>query len=106
MLQGLILLPLLFQLYINDLKTVVPNGVEVVMFADDVSLFCNYLCKLTTRSAMQKASHTRRGVEQASQVNAEQCEVACFTTNLHAARWQPKVHLEGQPLFSALSQSS
>ncbi len=38
--QGSVLPPLLFLLYINDLKAVVPNGIEVAMFADDVSLLC------------------------------------------------------------------
>ncbi len=53
--QGSVLSPLLFLLYINDLKTVVPNGVEVAMFADDVSLFCSHPCKLTAQTAMQEA---------------------------------------------------
>ncbi len=35
--QGPVLSPLLFLLYINDLNTVVPNGVEVAMFADAMS---------------------------------------------------------------------
>ncbi len=39
---GSVLSPLLFLLYINNLKTVVPNCVEVTMFADDVSLFCSH----------------------------------------------------------------
>ncbi len=40
--QGSVLSPLLFILYKNDLKTAVPNGVEVAMFAGDVSLFCGH----------------------------------------------------------------
>ncbi len=31
-------------------------------------------------------------------LNTEKCEVAFFTSNLHEARWQPTIHLEGQPL--------
>ncbi len=31
-------------------------------------------------------------------LNTEKCEVAFFTSNMHEARWQPTIHLEGQPL--------
>ncbi len=33
-----------------------------------------------------------------SRQHTEKCEVAFFTSNLHEARWQPTIHLEGQPL--------
>ncbi len=39
LLQGSVLILRIFLLYINDLKTVVPTGVDVAMFADAVSLF-------------------------------------------------------------------
>ncbi len=54
--------PLFFLLYIDNLKTVVPNDVEVAMSADDVSLLSLF-------------RHTRRGVEQASQGDAEHRDV-------------------------------
>ncbi len=70
------------------------------MFSDDVSLFCSHPCKLTAQTAMQEAV-TR--VAECSRhhkmtLNIEKCEVAFFTGNLHEARWQPTIHLEGQPL--------
>ncbi len=71
--QGSVLSPLLFLLYINDLKTVLPNVVEVAMFADDVSLFCSHLCKLTAQAAMQES--VTRVAEQASNDNAQRREV-------------------------------
>ncbi len=37
--QGSVLSPLLFLLYIDDHRQVIPENVEVAMFADDVSLF-------------------------------------------------------------------
>ncbi len=98
--QGSVLSPLPFLLYINDLKTAVPNGVEVAMFADDVSLFCSHRCKLTAQTAMQEA--VTRVAEWSRQhkmtLNTEKCEVAFFTSNLHEARWRPTIRLEGQPL--------
>ncbi len=87
--QGSVLSPLLFLLYINDLKTVVPNGVEVAMFADNVSLFCSHPCKLTAQTAMQEA--VTRVADWSRQhkmtLNTEKCEVAFFTSSLHEARW-------------------
>ncbi len=88
-------IPLLFLLYIIDLKTVVTNDVDVALSADDVSLFCNHPCKLTAQAAMHEAV-TR--VSEWSRhhnitLNTEKCEVTLFTINL-----QPTNHLEGQPL--------
>ncbi len=57
---GAVLSPVLLLLHINDLKTVVPNDVEVAMFADDFSLLCNHSCKLRTQAAMKKPSHESR----------------------------------------------
>ncbi len=67
-------------LYTNDLKTVVPNGVEVTMFADDVSLFCSHPRKLTTQANIAPKQYARsrykhRGVEQTSQNDAQHREV-------------------------------
>ncbi len=65
-------------LYINDLKTFLPNDVEVAMFADDVSLFCSHPCKLTAQTTMQEA--VTRVAEWSRQhkvtLNTEKCEVA------------------------------
>ncbi len=93
--------PLLLSiLYINDLKTVVPNGVKVAMFADDVSLLCSHPCKFTAQTAMQGA--VTRVAEWSRHhkmtLTPEKCEVAFFTSNLHETRRQPTIHLEGQPL--------
>ncbi len=70
------------------------------MLTDDVSLFCTQPCKLTAQTAMQEA--VTRVAEWSRQhkmtLNTEKCEVAFFTSNLHEVRWQPTIHLEGQPL--------
>ncbi len=47
--------PLLFLLYIDDLRRVIPKSVEVAMFADDVSLFSSHPNKEIAEAAMQEA---------------------------------------------------
>ncbi len=46
--------PLLFLLYIDDLRRVIPENVEVAMFADDVSLFSSHPNKEVAEAAIQK----------------------------------------------------
>ncbi len=98
--QGSVLSPLLFLLYINDLKTVVPIGVEVAMFADDVALFCSHPCILTAQTAMQEA--VTRVAEWSRQhkmtLNTEMCEVAFLQVTCTRPDWQLTIYLEGQPL--------
>ncbi len=101
--QGSVLLPLLFLLYSNDLKTVAPNGVEAAMSAVSVTLFC-HPCKLPAQAVIQEA--VTRTAEWSRHhnmtLNAEKFEVAFFTSNLHiykapylrvlmyrAPAWQP-----------------
>ncbi len=47
--------PLLFKLYLNDLKTFATNGAEFAMLADNVFLFSNHPCKMTAQAAMLEA---------------------------------------------------
>ncbi len=42
-------------LYIDDLRRVIPENVEVAMFADDVSLFSSHLNKEVAEAAIQEA---------------------------------------------------
>ncbi len=106
--QGSVPSRLLFLLYMNDLKTVVPNGVEIPMFAVAISLFCSHPCKLTAQISMQET--VTRVAELSRQhkvtLNTEKCEVAFSTSNLYEARMQPTIHLEGQPLRFTPCQSS
>ena len=57
--QGTILGPLLFNLYINDLRTNIPEKREVIQYADDTMLF-------TAESNLDTAFYTfERGIEKA-----------------------------------------
>ncbi len=47
--------PLFFLLYVDDLRRVIPENVEVAMFADDVSLFSSHPNKEVAEAAVQEA---------------------------------------------------
>ncbi len=53
--KGSALSPLLFLLYIDDFRRVVPENVVVAMLADDVSLFSSDPNKEVTEAARQEA---------------------------------------------------
>ncbi len=69
--------PLLFLLYIDDLRSVVPETVKVALFADDVSLNSSYHNKQVAEKELQRAvtavvdwSTSKKMV-----LNADICEV-------------------------------
>ncbi len=47
--------PLLFLLYIDDLRSVVPEMVKVALFADDISLISSHHNKLVAEKELQRA---------------------------------------------------
>ncbi len=53
--QGAVLPPLLFLLFINDLRSVVPATVKVALFTDDVSLISSHHNKLVAEKELQRA---------------------------------------------------
>ncbi len=71
--QGSVLPPLLFIIYFTDLKAVLPNDVEVVMFA--VSSVLQPSLQVNRPSCHARSRHTHHGMEQASYDDAEHREV-------------------------------
>ncbi len=53
--QGAVLSPLLFLLYIEDLRSVVPETLMVALFADDFSLIGSHHNKLVAEKELQRA---------------------------------------------------
>ncbi len=85
--------PLLFLLYIDDLRSVVPETVKVAIFADDVSLISSNHNKLVAEKELKRAvtavadwSASKKMV-----LNADKCEVIFFSTNSHEANWHPTI---------------
>ncbi len=56
--QGAVLSPLLFLLYIDDLRFIVPETVKVALFADAVSLISSHHNKLVAEKELQLAVTT------------------------------------------------
>ncbi len=52
--QGIVLSPLLFLLYMDDLRSVVPETVKMALFTDDVSLISSHHSKLVTEKELER----------------------------------------------------
>ena len=52
--QGTILGPLLFNLYINDLRLKVPNDCQLVQYADDTLIFASNHVLLNAKDELEK----------------------------------------------------
>ncbi len=86
----MILSPLLLLIYIDSLRSVVPETVKVALFQDDVSLISNHHNKLVAEKQLQRAVSVVAEWSTAKKMilNADKYEVAFFTTSSHEANWQ------------------
>ncbi len=81
--------PLLFLLYVDDWRFVVPETLKVTLFADDVSLISSHHNKLVAEKELQ---HAVTAVAECSAskkmvLNADKCKMTFFSTNFHEANW-------------------
>ncbi len=83
--QGAVLSPLLFLVYIDVLRSVVPETVKVALFSDDVSLISNHHNKLVAEKETQRAvtAVAKWSTSKKMVLNADKCEVTFFSTNSH-----------------------
>ncbi len=83
--------PLLVLLYIDELRRVIPENVEVAMFVDDVSLFSSHPKKGIAEAALQEAITNVAEWRPCHKLTliASEFEVAFFTNNSKEAHWQP-----------------
>jgi ribonuclease HI len=98
--QGAVLSPLLFLFFIDAVMEVLPVGVEVSMYADDIAIWSQHQDK--TRAAERVEEAVRAVAEWSKsaklQLNAAKCEVAFFSTDNHEAKHVPVVQLSGRQL--------
>ena len=98
--QGLVLSPLLFLFYINDLATQLSDTAVTSLFADDVSI-------LTTARKPVDAEHLAQqqvnivsawSKEWKLQLNVGKSEVSAFSTWTNDSKWEPTIHLQGRTI--------
>ena len=79
--QGAVLSPLLFLFYIDAVRRVIPAGVSVSMYADDLALYALHEDKERAQAMVQAAVDAvdRWSVEKKLNLNAAKCEVSFFS---------------------------
>jgi ribonuclease HI len=95
--QGSVLAPLLFAIYIDPLRRCVPDGVNVAMYADDVTVWASSRRKAEAANKVQHAvdcvaawSASRKML-----LSRDKSVSAFFSTDSHEANWVPPLVLEG-----------
>ncbi len=115
LLQGAVRSPLLFLLYIDDLRSVVAETVKAALVAEDVSLISSHHYKLVAEKELQRAvtAVAEWSTSKKMVLNANKCEVTLFSTNSHKANWQPtlignntRLHNNPQPKFLGVTLDS
>ena len=98
--QGAVLSPLLFLFFIDNLHTLIPEGVEIAMFADDASVWSE---DPDLNKAAQKIQETATRIEEWSRkkkmtINVSKSEVSVFTNCTNEAKWRPKITMLGNEI--------
>ena len=92
--------PLLFLFYINDVRDVVPKGVNGSMYADDLALYALHQDKERAQAMVQAAVDAvdRWSLGKKLKLNAAKCEVTFFSNFTVEANWSPSITIRGTPL--------
>ncbi|GFS27990.1 retrovirus-related Pol polyprotein from type-1 retrotransposable element R1 [Elysia marginata] len=93
--QGEVLSPTLFLIFINDISSNLPEGIEVSLFADDLALLAQ------NEDLEQASSLLQQGLECIEKwskkwkitLNVDKCEVTHFSKWTKEASWRPNVKL-------------
>ena len=92
--------PLLFLFYIDAVREVVPKGVSVSMYADDLALYALHHDKNQAQAMVQAAVDAvemwSRGKK--LKLNAAKCEASFFSNDTGEAKWAPSISLLGTTL--------
>jgi ribonuclease HI len=98
--QGAVMSPLLFLFYIDAVRGVVPKGVNVSMYADDLALYALHPDKEKAQAMVQAAVDAvdRWSLGKKLKLNAAKCEVTFFSNYTGEAHWIPSIAIRGTPL--------
>ena len=98
--QGSVLSPILFLFYINSVRNVIPEGVNVSMYADDVAVWAQDAKKERAAAKVEVAIQaiSRWSADSKLSLNAGKCEISFFSTDPREASWAPQVRLGGAEL--------
>ena len=88
---------ILFVFYINEVRNVIPEGVEVSMYADDIAVWASHQDK---KEAERKVQEAARNIEMWSkqnrlQLNPRKCEAGFFTTDSGESNWKLNISIDG-----------
>ncbi len=91
--QGVVLSPLLFLLYIDQLRFVRPGAVKVALFADAVSVINSHNTKAAAEKEPQRVitAVAEWRISKKMVLNADKGEVTLFSTNSHEVNWQSTI---------------
>ncbi len=90
LLQGVVRSPLMFLLYIDNLRSVVPETARVSLFEGEVSIISNHHNKQVAKKELQRAVSVvaEWNTSKKMVLNADKCKLAFFTTSYHEATCQ------------------
>ena len=93
--QGSVLSPLLFLFYINSLRAVIPDGVCLSLYADDVVVWAQDRVKERAAASVEEAVRAVAtwSARKKLQLNAGKCVTALFSSDPREASWKPFVKL-------------
>ena len=98
--QGAVSSPLLFLFYINSISEVIPDGVDLALFADDASLWASDSDLNQANDQVQTALDQVQewSTKKKMSLNVEKSEATFFTPSTNEAKWRPNLKLDGAPI--------
>ncbi|GFS10333.1 reverse transcriptase-like protein [Elysia marginata] len=101
--QGGVLSPTWFLIFINDISTNLPEGIEISLVADDLALLVQHENLDEAASLLQQGLQCVEdwSLQWKMTLNVEKCEVTHFSKWTKEATWRPTVKLLGQNLSYA-----
>ena len=98
--QGAVLSPLLFIFYINGIKDIVPEEVQVSLYADDIAIWAQHKDIQVAQEAVQLAvsNIASWSCNHKLILNPAKCVASFFSTDPHEAKWIPSITINDQTI--------